>query len=1161
MTKKNSAMPTLETHACDTDPDAKSQNPAGNNQPENGQLASGTGNYTAASNNVSSDSNNGVEHACAGDAFRVSQRSSSDAAGTDISTSLTNSQANLLADRGKKGLAETHRNKSQALFVRLDTHDEKLYRAYFRRQRIGTLPALVALATTNAVVQVTLDLVSSDPESKLDRLIVIPVSALFLWIFFFIALTSNKETVIASLEVASWLTLTFQLLYDIGTSDPSHVPSERLGLVLCLIFLSQMALPFSAWSSLPLVALLVLLHCLVTGFTWAAVDSNVTRLKPQMLGNALLCLACIAIGVSRGVFLDMLNRRSLLETKSALEAKGKIELAYKNKEKLLLSVLPKHVADEMLQDVGNLAPDGQFRKIYMSRYENVSILFADIVGFTAISSSVTAAALVKILNELFASFDVLAEKFHQTRIKILGDCYYCICGALEPRADHAVLTIHMGLSMVDAISSVRQKTGKDVNMRVGVHTGACLGGVLGQRQWQFDVLGKEVTLANKMESGGLPARVHISEITYKCLDGEFEVEDGHGPDREDELKLRNITTYLVKSVLKPYPQGTLDMEQSPGCKQRTTKNHSRDKKSRNSIQADIQRIEPAEGRPDGELKASSERKQKKTEGTDTRDMEARKISRRHVGGPHRADFAASLTRELTDMHSIRAVSKLMTPFTWRFKDDALEQRYRKRQENYSGLPLIGTSLALLAVFLAKLCVLPLSTISIALYLVGTCLLLVMAVITLAETFPARYPLSVVRYARTIRKSRVVRMLWALTAWAIVFICDTAPVHVCKSSQLNVTSAIDLDPDSEACEYVVYFCHAAVVLMLIVSSAVSQGHLVKGTVLLLLLGLHAFVTLFFLDDFYDYYHTRVYGSGDNAIRVKYRLLAELGIVVVALIAYNFNAERIARTLFYWKERRKSQKEEAVNMQERNTALVYNLLPAHVAREFSTTRRADSELYSQAYDEVGVMFAACPNFNSFYNESAVNNNGLECLRFLNEIISDYDELLNLAKFSSIVKIKTVGSTYMAASGMVLARTPQVNANRYRIKWSHLQELVNFALALQDVIKKINEQSFNNFILRIGINHGPIIAGVIGARKPHYDIWGNTVNVASRMESTGQAGKIQVVEECKEILSKFGCRFHKRGLVDVKGKGQLMTYFLDRTETEPSSDDGIPNQVPNS
>jgi len=78
-------------------------------------------------------------------------------------------------------------------------------------------------------------------------------------------------------------------------------------------------------------------------------------------------------------------------------------------------------------------------------------------------------------------------------------------------------------------------------------------------------------------------------------------------------------------------------------------------------------------------------------------------------------------------------------------------------------------------------------------------------------------------------------------------------------------------------------------------------------------------------------------------------------------------------------------------------------------------------------------------------------------------------------------------------------------------------------------------------MGINHGPITAGVIGARKPHYDIWGNTVNVASRMESTGKAGAIQVTEETCNILQPFGYTFLQRGLVAVKGKGQLMTYYL--------------------
>lgn len=131
-------------------------------------------------------------------------------------------------------------------------------------------------------------------------------------------------------------------------------------------------------------------------------------------------------------------------------------------------------------------------------------------------------------------------------------------------------------------------------------------------------------------------------------------------------------------------------------------------------------------------------------------------------------------------------------------------------------------------------------------------------------------------------------------------------------------------------------------------------------------------------------------------------------------------------------------------------------------------------------------------------------------------------------------------MAASGLNHVRNAKSD-DSITVKWKDLANLVEFALELKKALQCINEQSFNHFVLKMGINHGPITAGVIGARKPHYDIWGNTVNVASRMESTGKAGAIQVTQETCEILQAFGYTFEQRGLVAVKGKGQLMTYYL--------------------
>jgi adenylate cyclase 3 len=113
------------------------------------------------------------------------------------------------------------------------------------------------------------------------------------------------------------------------------------------------------------------------------------------------------------------------------------------------------------------------------------------------------------------------------------------------------------------------------------------------------------------------------------------------------------------------------------------------------------------------------------------------------------------------------------------------------------------------------------------------------------------------------------------------------------------------------------------------------------------------------------------------------------------------------------------------------------------------------------------------------------------------------LDQDKYKDIIKIKTIGSTYMAASGITESAD---SANEPQ--WQHLSRLVEFSLEMKKALSNINEQSFNHFVLKMGINHGPVTAGVIGARKPHYDIWGNTVNVASRMESTGKVGCLQVI-----------------------------------------------------
>ncbi|XP_048518577.1 adenylate cyclase type 3-like [Dendroctonus ponderosae] len=161
--------------------------------------------------------------------------------------------------------------------------------------------------------------------------------------------------------------------------------------------------------------------------------------------------------------------------------------------------------------------------------------------------------------------------------------------------------------------------------------------------------------------------------------------------------------------------------------------------------------------------------------------------------------------------------------------------------------------------------------------------------------------------------------------------------------------------------------------------------------------------------------------------KYSLSCVTIGVTISLIYLGRHMNKVQRVLFLWRCEVKEQRRCAEDLKRRNEALVYNILPSHVAAHFMGNRnRNHDELYSQSYEEVGVLFASMPNFSDFYSEETVNNQGLECLRFLNEVISDFDALLELPQYCDIIKIKTIGSTYMAASGLNPSRLIQFRAS---------------------------------------------------------------------------------------------------------------------------------------
>ncbi|XP_002734095.1 adenylate cyclase type 3 [Saccoglossus kowalevskii] len=991
------------------------------------------------------------------------------------------------------------------------TSMEGTYRAYFTRQKLDMLPVLLLFAFLFDVCVLTLYLASYD-ESKLTEISIMGISVLTNLILFVLC----KFRLVSEWSLANvmpffiWILLCGQLFAHLGLHYHPLTPSDGVGWVVFFIYASYVMMPLRLLFVLLLSAIATLGHSLMIGILASA---NTEYLALQLLANYLLYSCAVLLGCVSYLMMDRKLRRAFQDTRASLEVKVSLEEQKQQQETLLLSVLPKHVAAELQDDVGRSSiQNGQFNKIYIRRYENVSILFADIVGFTAMSSKLSAHELVKVLNGLFATFDKLADQHNQLRIKILGDCYYCICGVPDYNSDHANSTVQMGLDMVVAIATVREKTKSGVDMRVGIHTGAVLAGVMGQRQWQFDVWSKDVTLANNMESGGVPGRVHISDSTYECLSQDFISEPGDGDLRNDYIKARGIKTYLIKATALPIKNGTTQID-SLGIPVETVIDVGDEKGSHDEVESE---------------------KNAKTS------LAARAQSARQIGCD--AEVNKIIYEALVEREHNANISQQTNTIFLNFKDPELETQFHCEKERQSAVAIGCSVVIIVFAFFTQLTILPRTMASYVTFAVGLSLLSLLTFLSAGTIFQEKFPKSLVRFANRIETTRWARNVWAMLVIAILGAADMIDMFSCDVETDYPENLTAMYPYDARCYYPQYFDFLAILVLIGITMLVQITSDVKLLMQIVITLMYCVINIVLLPELYDRYDGSIYTGvyGTHLIPTKYEITAALLIISLALLYYNRHMELTSRLLFLWRVEAKNQKDEVYELRRKNEALIMNIMPSHVAKHFLGTKRKDEELYSHSYDEVGVIFASIPNFSEFYTEDLINNQGVECLRFLNEVISDFDGLLNEPRFKTITKIKTISSTYMAASGMSTDFDNLVSSGT-RQRWSHLADLVEFSLALRESLDKINQQSFNNFILRIGLNKGPVLAGVIGARKPHYDIWGNTVNVASRMESTGKAGHIQVVEDTMKLLRPFGYKFEQRGLVKVKGKGELLTFYL--------------------
>lgn len=210
----------------------------------------------------------------------------------------------------------------------------------------------------------------------------------------------------------------------------------------------------------------------------------------------------------------MYRREIAFREEAEIETRLLLETTKFQKEKieeLLLNILPKPIADR-LQDGQNIIADS---------FSDVSVLFADLVGFTNFASNKTATETVKVLNQIFSQFDQLSLQHGLEKIKTIGDAYMVVGGLPEPQENHAEAIAQMALDMQAAVASFNAKNNHSFSLRIGINIGGVVAGVIGLTKFSYDLWGDTVNVAHRMESNGIPGEIQVTAAVYERLKDKF----------------------------------------------------------------------------------------------------------------------------------------------------------------------------------------------------------------------------------------------------------------------------------------------------------------------------------------------------------------------------------------------------------------------------------------------------------------------------------------------------------------------------------------------------------------------------------------------------------------------------------------------------------------
>ena len=251
--------------------------------------------------------------------------------------------------------------------------------------------------------------------------------------------------------------------------------------------------------------------------------------------NAVLLAARISASLERKRLRDV-DKLRLAELQ---HEKQLLEMEREKSERLLLNILPASIAHRLKKGERTIA----------QRYDQVTVLFADLVEFINLSNRTDPEALVSLLNDLFSRFDRIADVHGLEKIKTIGDSYFVVGGLPDPRPNHAEAVAEMALEMLDALADLNRERGTNLAIRIGLNSGPVVAGVIGRKKFTYDLWGATVNIAHRMQSSGLPNRIHLTAHTGALLRDKF-----HCPERGtvDCKGLGKVQTCLLEGRISMF---------------------------------------------------------------------------------------------------------------------------------------------------------------------------------------------------------------------------------------------------------------------------------------------------------------------------------------------------------------------------------------------------------------------------------------------------------------------------------------------------------------------------------------------------------------------------------------------------------------------------------